>query len=239
MAAGAADPETTKPNGRRTLVSDDVVRHITEKVMTGQLISGQALGSEVEMSAEFGVSRAPIRDALRRLQAMGLVDIRVGAGGGAFISEAAPDQAVIALDVQAKLMGIDIADLFAVRRALQSYAIGLLAPVITDEQLEECERMLLAIDAEDDNDQAIRLTHAFQLRLIEMTRLRLTHLIMQSMARIFFDQFRPVNDRERIRFVAEHLRGITLHLSRRDAPAASSAMLAYLADVEYRFEARL
>ena len=45
------------------------------------------LPSESEMVNQFGVSRISLRDALRTLEAMGLVEIKVGAQGGAFVSQ--------------------------------------------------------------------------------------------------------------------------------------------------------
>ena len=62
-------------------ISDQIRRAILE----GRLQSGDRLAPERELAEQFGVSRVTVRDALRILEANGLVEIRVGAAGGAFV----------------------------------------------------------------------------------------------------------------------------------------------------------
>lgn len=62
--------------------SEDVVRQIKGAIHAGKLRPGDGLPSERELSERLGVSRVTIRDALRTLEATGLVEIRVGARGG-------------------------------------------------------------------------------------------------------------------------------------------------------------
>src|SRR5262245_28121356 len=85
-AAGAAfDGEMFSPVslGR---VSQVIIDQIRELIHSGKLRPGDRLPSERELCARFGVSRVTVREALRVLEAGGLVDIRVGAHGGTFVT---------------------------------------------------------------------------------------------------------------------------------------------------------
>lgn len=67
-------------------VSQVIVDQIKVLIRDGRLLPGDRLPSERELCQRFGVSRVTVREALRVLEASGLVAIRVGAHGGAFLT---------------------------------------------------------------------------------------------------------------------------------------------------------
>src|SRR5215208_8079620 len=66
--------------------SSSIADQIRAAILGGRLEQGQRLPPERELAEQFGVSRVTVRDALRALEAMGLIEVRVGARGGAFIT---------------------------------------------------------------------------------------------------------------------------------------------------------
>src|SRR5436190_7605736 len=66
--------------------SSSIADQIRQAIVTGKLDQGERLPPERELAEQFGVSRVTVRDALRALEAMGLIEVRVGARGGAFIT---------------------------------------------------------------------------------------------------------------------------------------------------------
>jgi DNA-binding FadR family transcriptional regulator len=70
-----------------------IVDQIRQLIIDGRLARGERLPSERELAERFHVSRLNVRDALRVLKAQGLLEIRVGASGGAFVT--APTTAVV------------------------------------------------------------------------------------------------------------------------------------------------
>jgi GntR family transcriptional regulator, transcriptional repressor for pyruvate dehydrogenase complex len=66
--------------------SSSIADQIRTAIVTGQLKEGSRLPPERELAEQFGVSRVTVRDALRALEAMGLIEVRVGARGGAFVT---------------------------------------------------------------------------------------------------------------------------------------------------------
>ena len=76
-----------KAVGKSEKVSDNIIAQIRDSILSGRLKPGDRLASEKELIAQFGVSKATMREALRVLEVMGLVEIRKGTSGGAFVAE--------------------------------------------------------------------------------------------------------------------------------------------------------
>jgi len=74
------DRERQVPRQRSRLRSVSVQGELAERIGRGQLTAGTRLPSEPELAAEFGVSRATLREALRALEGQGLVRRRWGSG---------------------------------------------------------------------------------------------------------------------------------------------------------------
>jgi DNA-binding FadR family transcriptional regulator len=66
--------------------SSAIADQIRRAILGGKLTEGERLPPERELAEQFGVSRVSVRDALRALEAMGLIEVRVGARGGAFVT---------------------------------------------------------------------------------------------------------------------------------------------------------
>lgn len=68
-------------------VSETIANRIKRQMSTGKLTSGQKLPAEREMAKKYKTSRVSVREAYRSLEELGLLVIRRGADGGAFIAE--------------------------------------------------------------------------------------------------------------------------------------------------------
>ncbi len=89
-ALGTGNVETqTFVKVRRVRSFDDVVDQVRTAITTGSIVAGERLPSEREFAEQFGVSRATLREALRALEAVGLIEIRLGSHGGAFATDGA------------------------------------------------------------------------------------------------------------------------------------------------------
>jgi DNA-binding GntR family transcriptional regulator len=103
-------PLTEAADERRALV-DKLAATIQARVLSGELASGTRLRQEA-LAEEFGVSRTPVREALRKLQASGLVELRPNRG--AHVRGPSPREIRDAYEVRAELEGL-AAELAAVR----------------------------------------------------------------------------------------------------------------------------
>ncbi len=68
-------------------ISHNIVEQIRENILAGKLKPGDRLPSEKDLSNEFGVSKASLREALRALESLGMLEVKQGMSGGAFVKE--------------------------------------------------------------------------------------------------------------------------------------------------------
>ena len=74
---------------RKENLYESVVKHIQSQIINGQLKPGDKLPPQDKFAQQLGVSRVTLREALKALDSMGLVNIQQG--GGTYISEVTPD----------------------------------------------------------------------------------------------------------------------------------------------------
>jgi GntR family transcriptional regulator, transcriptional repressor for pyruvate dehydrogenase complex len=73
--------------GRQARVSEAIVHRIKKQITEGRLLAGHKLPAEREMARQFKTSRVSVREAYRSLEEVGVLRIRRGADGGAFIAQ--------------------------------------------------------------------------------------------------------------------------------------------------------
>ena len=109
------------PTGpRAATLSSKIVADVRAALGARRLAPGSFLGTENDVAAHWRVSRIVARDALRTLQALGVVEVKVGSGGGARIANSNPDLFADALGVQLDLMGVSAAEALDAQRAIES-----------------------------------------------------------------------------------------------------------------------
>src|SRR3954451_21270613 len=99
------------PRTRRARSFDDVVGQLREAILSGRIRPGDRLPGERQLCESFGVGRPTLREALRSLEAAGLIEVRPGKGGGSYAvtpSEATVGDALAAL---VNLRGASLEDL--------------------------------------------------------------------------------------------------------------------------------
>lgn len=77
---------------KQTRIFQDVVEQIQETILAGKLMPGEMLPSERELKAMLQVSRGTLREALRVLEQKGLIEIKLGVGGGAVVQDISYDR---------------------------------------------------------------------------------------------------------------------------------------------------
>jgi DNA-binding GntR family transcriptional regulator len=149
---------------------DLVLASMRKAILSGVLGPGVRLRQE-ELADVFGTSRIPVREALRALEYEGLVT-----------SEPHRGFTVTALDAD------DVEEVYDLRILLESHAVRLALPVITDEDLDDLEVLFQAMQAAATPDEQLATRERFYLRLYSVTgRPRLVGLIMrlrQEVARV-------------------------------------------------------
>ena len=121
--------------------SEMIVDQIRLLIRDGQLKPGDRLPAERELGEKFGVSRVTVREALRGLEANGMVAIKVGARGGAFVT--APTSAQVGEGIMDLLTMSDLTDK-EVTEARQIFELGII-PLVCERATEEDIADLLEI----------------------------------------------------------------------------------------------
>src|SRR5947199_7353169 len=112
---------------RGPTLSARIITQVREVLFAKEMRPGDFLGTEKDLAERFGVSRIVARDALRTLEALGIVEIKVGAGGGARIAQGNPRLLAESLAVQLDLAGVTVAEIMEAQRAIECLAAELAA----------------------------------------------------------------------------------------------------------------
>lgn len=147
---------------QQSTAQEVVLEAIREAILTNVLEPGARLRQE-ELADMFGTSRIPVREALRALEYEGLVR-----------SEPHRGFTVTSLDAD------DVEEVYELRVLLESEAVRLAIPLLTDEDVAELNELFRAMTETDDPDEQLLARERFYLRLFAAAgRPRLLSLIMR------------------------------------------------------------
>lgn len=118
-----------------------IIRQIRSAIMQGKLTPGQPLPNEKELIKQFNVSRHSVREALRTLESMGLITIKLGAGGGPVVREIDFDTAREYFTSFLHFQRVSRGDLFEMRKLTEPYIARRAAETMTGEAFEALEKI--------------------------------------------------------------------------------------------------
>jgi GntR family transcriptional repressor for pyruvate dehydrogenase complex len=137
---------------RRASVTDDAIEKIRELIVSGRWGPGDRLPRESELAAQLGLSRNSLREAVRALALVRVLEVRQG--DGTYVTSLEPDLLLESTRFATHLLrGDTVLELFEVRRMLEPSAAALAAVRITGEGLAELcrqlDRMIAATTVEE------------------------------------------------------------------------------------------
>ena len=118
-------------------VTDYIISQVRDAIMSGRLKPGKRLASEKELTEEFQVSKATLREALRSLETMGLIEIRQGATGGIFLTEVNSQTLMHSMMNFMHFQSVSIREITMLRYMLEPHIARLAALKITDDEIEQ------------------------------------------------------------------------------------------------------
>ena len=160
-------------SGRRDARSTRIISRVRDDLFEKRLKPGDFLGTEKDLAVRYGVSRIVARDALRSLAALGIVEIRMGKGGGARIAPGNPRLFAEAMAVQLELAGVTAAEILDAQRAVECLAAELAAENATPADRARLRRLISDAEATlGDNDVFTRVCAEFHLAVAEASHNR-------------------------------------------------------------------
>lgn len=127
---------------QHTNIAQQVIDQIRNVILKGELKPGDKLPPEAELVQKFRVSRQTLREALRALEYLGLIEMRKGITGGAFVAEVDMEVTLASLANFLYFKNVSIEHISEVRKAIEPHCARLAAERISEEGLQRLNTAL-------------------------------------------------------------------------------------------------
>lgn len=218
-----------------------IINQIRNAILQGKIAPGEKLPSSSELMEKFDVSKATLREALRTLEYMGLIDIRKGAKGGLYASKVESKVSRDSLINFFHFQSVSVQNLSEVRKILEPYAAKVAAHKISAEDIEALSEMnqrctdALAKDKHDKISMELINFHRVIAQCTENPILIFILKFVEDLLQEAKDQLRP--DKHFFQSVVEAHKKIVDALQNRDAERAWEEMYKDVSQVEERLAA--
>ncbi|MDP6443062.1 MAG: FadR/GntR family transcriptional regulator [Pirellulaceae bacterium] len=214
---------------RRVTLVDTVVERIRGVIETGELKSGDRLPGELQLTDGMNVSRSVVREAISRLQSIGLVTVLRGRRGGTFVGD--PNTVLNYARVVRSAVSIcdrDARQLAEFRAALEIFSARRAAELATDADVEKLTSLCELIGATPSGDGA-DADFQFHRQLAQIAK---NEVIIHTleMSREFIQTTIRTGPQDPLRSRAQHEQVVDA-IRRRDPDAAERAMRVHMDSV--------
>lgn len=196
-----------------------VCENIRQAIIDGTFSSGERL-MEIQLADEMGVSRTPVREAIRKLELEGFVVM-------------IPRRGTYVADISIR----DITEIYEIRTCLDVLSAGLAAERITDEELEALNRLLVEIGqyiAENNMEKIVEADTAFHDILYQASRNeRLRSIINNLREQLTGIRGRSMSYPGRLVETMDEHRALVDSIAARDVERAQNAARVHIENAEH------
>ncbi|WP_448809139.1 FadR/GntR family transcriptional regulator [Agromyces bauzanensis] len=212
---------------------DDAFHGLRDIIASGELASGQRFPPEAVLCERLQVSRGPLREAVRMLGALGVIESRHGSG--TYVSALEPANIIGALRLTVDLVPLEgLLEFIEIRRVLESYATSQAASRMTDDAARELDDILTRVER-GEGDDAFDLDAAFHEKITSLAgNDALTELlrVFRSRTRLYQIFDLPSGTEMKAESDRSH-REILDALIARDPAAAATAAASHVVQTEH------
>jgi len=234
------DGHKTNGGAPAPALTDQAMVKIKDLILTGEFQAGSKLPREQDLAQKLGLSRNSLREAVRALALIGVLDTRVG--DGTYVTSLDADLLMTGMGFVGELLdGKTLLEAHQVRRILEPVATGLAATRLSEtdfaeladilERMERADRTQAFIDADNDFHRVINSAAG------NATLASLIQNLSGGMMRARL--WRTATEQEAVDVTKRRHRDIYLALRAGDAERASAADLIHLAENERWLEMML
>ena len=201
---------------KQTKIFQNVVEQIQEAILDGRLEAGDTLPAERELKEMFNISRGTLREALRVLEQKGLIEIKLGVGGGSVVKAIDTDQISESLGLLIRSQKVslnhlaefreDVEGIVAANAASAAYAASASRETGTStvEQIQELKQLLeesqkCVEQGTSRRNEFIEIDKQIHLKLAQIAGnpiyTSILHSIHDNIHR-YYDRFLSMEDRE-------------------------------------------
>lgn len=203
-----------------------VVEIIQREIALGRILSGEKLPAERQFAQQLGVARETVRQALRVLEESGVVRVKRGASGGAFVCEVQLSQAEVRSILRSQ--SDEILQLIDFRVILERAAVSALAKSHSQEIIDEIDSAISNLENATTLSESRSADTAFHLAIARGTK---NSFLLKAIEDARVRMFQPV-DAFQMEFVKksslEAHRGIRHAIAQGNGPKAEQLMKAHL-----------
>ena len=214
---------------------EDIVQQVLVLIEEGKLKRGDQLPSERDLTEAFKVSRTTVREAIRTLESMKLLQSRQG--NGTYVVASSEEALIQPLAAALFKEKDDIRDIFYIRKIIEPHVAELAAGNATPQEIEEMERILQQQEESiGHGENIIETDSAFHNLMVKATKNRvMERLIVALIDLLKQSREKYLTEDENYERATRSLEGHQRVLSavkKGDGDAARKSMLSHLEDIE-------
>jgi len=214
---------------------ENIVQQIRTLIEEGKLKRKDHLPSERDLSETFRVSRTTVREAIRTLESMKLLQSRQG--DGTYVLASSEESLIHPLAVALFNEKDDIRDIFYIRKIIEPHVAEMAAENATPQEIEEMERILKQQEESiGHGENIIETDSAFHKLMVRAT----TNRVMERLIAALIDLLKQSREKylmedehdERAKKSLEGHQRVLSAVKKGDGDAARKSMLSHLEDIE-------
>lgn len=187
---------------KQNRIFQDIVEQIQAAILNGDYQPGSMLPSERDMKEIFQTSRGTLREALRVLEQKGLIEIRLGVNGGAFVKGSLTEPLAESLGLMLRYRMISLDHLHEFREDVEGIVTAKAAERANKADVENLERLLKKIEAilkasTLKRDKFLKVDKQFHQMLAQITEnpiYILIHKIIHDNIQTYYDEFLALDE---------------------------------------------
>ena len=220
-------------------VSDVIARRIKKQISEGRLAAGHKLPAERDMARQFKTSRVSVREAYRSLEEMGLLSIRRGAEGGAFIAQFDHEPVRRSLSLVLGLGNTSVSEVTEARMLIEP-SIARLAALRA--RAEDIKKLELVLQREEEEIRQPRVDSgstagAFHRAIADCTHNQPLVVLMNALRDLTAESVSALDSKTRTRHRrknCEYHRELLEAIRAHDADTAHALMMRHVGDIQER-----
>jgi GntR family transcriptional repressor for pyruvate dehydrogenase complex len=224
--------------GRRGRVSETIVRRIKKQISDGRLVAGHKLPAEREMARQYKTSRVSVREAYRSLEELGVLRIRRGADGGAFIAKLDHEPVLRSLSLVLALAKTSHKELTEARMLIEPLIARLAALRARKDDIARLEQVLIQEEQDAARSGPFRPTRSqFHRSVADCARNLPLIVLMNALADLTAAEASVLDVAARARHRLQNChfhRRIFDAIRQRDGEAACTIMAEHVGDIQGR-----
>jgi GntR family transcriptional regulator, transcriptional repressor for pyruvate dehydrogenase complex len=240
-----ASRSPAEPGFRRVQVaraSEDIARQIRDELSGGRLRPGDRLPAERELAVQFGVARNTLREALRSLEIAGLIVLRKGAAGGAFVKDSNGETIVTGISDMFSLGAVTAEQITEARIWVETAVVRAACAQHTPADIDKLRANLeTVVEAMRRNDFYARAEAHLEFHMIlsRIARNPIMETVMEALLGVVRGFIHSIGPQQINEYVLPSRRRFMVHFEARDADAAVEEMERHLKRVNRNYLARL